>query len=44
LRDHPVLGRYPRQQAKDRLVVNRPKVAAEAKLDGSYVLSTSTRT
>jgi hypothetical protein len=41
LRDHPVLGRYLRQQANGRLVVNRAKIDAEAKLDGKYLLSTN---
>ena len=41
LRDHPTLGRYLRQQANGRLVVNRAKVAEEAKLDGKYLLSTN---
>jgi hypothetical protein len=41
LRDHPALGRYLRQQANGRLVVNRAKLAEEAKLDGKYLLSTN---
>jgi hypothetical protein len=41
LRDHPVLGRYVRQQANGRLAVNRAKIAEEVKLDGKYLLSTN---
>ncbi|MEV0568524.1 hypothetical protein [Dactylosporangium sp. NPDC050588] len=41
LRDHPTLGRYLRQQANGRLVINRAKVAADTKLDGKYLLSTN---
>jgi transposase len=41
LRDHPSLGRYLRQTATGRLKIDRAKVAAEAKLDGKYLLSTS---
>ncbi|MEV4139319.1 IS1634 family transposase [Dactylosporangium sp. NPDC049742] len=41
LRDHPTLGRYLRQQANGRLVVNRAKAVEEAKLDGRYLLSTN---
>jgi transposase len=41
LRDHPTLGRYLRQQANGRLVIDRRKVDAEAKLDGKYLLSTN---
>jgi hypothetical protein len=41
LREHPALGRYLRQQANGRLVVNRAKIAEEAKLDGKYLLSTN---
>jgi hypothetical protein len=41
LRDHPTLGRYLRQQANGRLVINRAKIAEEAKLDGKYLLSTN---
>ena len=35
LRDHPALGRWLRQQANGRLVIDRAKVKAEARLDGS---------
>jgi hypothetical protein len=41
LRDHPALGRYLRQQANGRLVIDRRKVAEETKLDGKYLLSTN---
>jgi hypothetical protein len=41
LRDHPTLGRYLRQTPTGRLVVDRAKIAAEAKLDGKFLLSTS---
>jgi hypothetical protein len=34
LRDHPALGRWLRQQASGRLVIDRAKVAAEGRLDG----------
>ena len=41
LRDHPSLGRYLRQTATGRLMIDRAKINAEAKLDGKYLLSTS---
>ena len=41
LRDHPTLGRWLRQQASGRLVLDRAKIAAEQRLDGKYLLSTS---
>jgi transposase len=41
LRDHPALGRWLRQQPSGRLVIDRKKVAAEQRLDGKYLLSTS---
>ena len=41
LRDHPVLGRWLRQQANGRLVIDRAKVKAEARLDGKYLIATS---
>jgi hypothetical protein len=41
LRDHPALGRWLRQAPSGRLVIDRAKVAAEARLDGKYLLSTS---
>jgi hypothetical protein len=41
LRDHPTLGRFTRQTPGGRLVLDRAKLTAEAKLDGKYLLSTS---
>jgi len=41
LRDHPTLGRYLRQTSTGRLLIDRKKIAAEARLDGKYLLSTS---
>lgn len=41
LRDHPALGRYLRQTPTGRLKLDKAKIAAEAKLDGKYLLSTS---
>ena len=41
LRDHPALGRWLRQLPSGRLVIDRAKVAAEQRLDGKYLLSTS---
>jgi hypothetical protein len=41
LRDHPALGRWLRQLPSGRLVIDRKKVAAEERLDGKYLLSTS---
>ena len=41
LRDHPALGRWLRQLPSGRLVIDRSKVAAEERLDGKYLLSTS---
>jgi len=41
LRDHPALGRYLRQTRTGRLRIDRSKIAAEAKLDGKFLLSTS---
>jgi transposase len=41
LRDHPALGRYLRQTASGRLKIDRAKIAAEEKLDGKFLLSTS---
>ena len=41
LRDHPTLGRYVRLTATGRLRVDRAKVAAEQRLDGKFLLSTS---
>jgi hypothetical protein len=41
LRDHPSLGRYLRQTPSGRLRIDRAKIAAEERLDGKYLLSTS---
>jgi transposase len=41
LRDHPALGRYLRQTPSGRLRLDRTRIAAEAKLDGKFLLSTS---
>ena len=41
LRDHPALGRYLRQTKTGRLQIDRAKIAAEERLDGKYLLSTS---
>lgn len=41
LRDHPALGRWLRQTPTGRLVLDRKKLAAEQRLDGKYLLSTS---
>ena len=41
LRDHPALGRYLRQTKTGRLVIDRAKIAAEERLDGKFLLSTS---
>jgi transposase len=41
LRDHPALGRYLRQTASGRLRIDRAKLAAEQRLDGKFLLSTS---
>ena len=41
LRDHPALGRWLRQLPSGRLVIDRKKVAAEERLDGKYLLTTS---
>jgi transposase len=41
LRDHPTLGRWLRQTPGGRLVIDRAKLRAEAKLDGKFLLSTS---
>ena len=41
LRDHPTLGRWLRQLPSGRLVLDRTKIAAEERLDGKYLLSTS---
>jgi Transposase DDE domain len=41
LRGHPALGRWLRQTPGGRLLVDRAKVKAEARLDGKFLLSTS---
>ena len=41
LREHPALGRWLRQTPSVRLVLDRAKIAAKARLDGKYLLSTS---
>jgi len=41
LRDHPTLSRYLRQTPTGRLLIDRRKVAAEERLDGKYLLSSS---
>jgi hypothetical protein len=39
--DHPTLGRWLRQLSSGRLVLDKTKIAAEERLDGKYLLSTS---
>ena len=41
LRDHPTLSRYLRQTKSGRLVLDRARIAAEERLDGKYLLTTS---
>src|SRR5512134_530103 len=41
LREHPALGRWLRQAPTGRLFLDRAKLAAEQRLDGKYLLSTS---
>ncbi len=41
LRDHPTLSRYLRQSPSGRLSLDRAKIAAEERLDGKYLLTTS---
>lgn len=41
LRDHPTLSRYLRQTSGGRLSLDREKIAAEERLDGKYLLTTS---
>jgi transposase len=41
LRDHPTLSRYLRQTPTGRLLIDRAKIAAEERLDGRYLLSSS---
>ena len=40
-REHPALGRWLRQTPSGRLVLDKTKITAEARLDGKYLLSTS---
>ncbi|MGZ4322362.1 MAG: IS1634 family transposase [Solirubrobacteraceae bacterium] len=41
LRDHKTLSRYLRQTKTGRLVLDRERIAAEERLDGKYLLTTS---
>jgi transposase len=41
LRDHPTLSRYLRQTKSGRLSLDRATIAAEERLDGKYLLTTS---
>jgi hypothetical protein len=41
LRDHKTLSKYLRQIKTGRLVLDRQRIAAEERLDGKYLLSTS---
>ena len=41
LRDHRSLGRWLRQSPSGRLLIDRAKIKAEARLDGKYLLATS---
>jgi len=41
LRDHPTLSRYLRQTKGGRLSLDRARIAAEERLDGKYLLTTS---
>ena len=41
LRDHKTLSRYLRQTKTGRLVLDRDRIAAEERLDGKYLLTTS---
>jgi len=41
LRDHPTLSRYLRQTTSGRLSLDRARIAAEERLDGKYLLTTS---
>jgi len=41
LRDHPTLSRYLRQTKSGRLLLDKEKIAAEERLDGKYLLTTS---
>jgi transposase len=44
LRAHKSMGRYLKQGADGRLVIDRAKVARETRLDGKFLLSTSDQT
>ena len=44
LREHPALGRWLRQTPSGRLVLDRAKITAEARLDGSTCCPPRTRT
>lgn len=41
LRDHPTLSRYLRQTKGGRLVLDRARIAADERLDGKYLITTS---
>jgi transposase len=41
LRSHKVFGRYIRQTTTGKLCLNKARIAAEAQLDGKYLISTS---
>jgi len=41
LRDHPTLSRYLHQTTSGRLSLDRARIAAEERLDGKYLLTTS---
>jgi hypothetical protein len=41
LRDHKTLSRYVRQTKTGRLLIDREKIAAEERLDGKYLITTS---
>lgn len=41
LRTHPVFGRYVRQTKTGKLRLDKAKIAAEARLDGKFLVSTS---
>src|SRR5579875_1183773 len=41
LRDHKTLSRYLRQTPSGRLLLDRAKIAAEERLDGKYLITTS---
>ena len=41
LRAHPTFGRYVRQTKRGKLLLDKAKIAREARLDGKYLLSTN---